>query len=111
MGVAAVVTLKNRVGDAAVGGHPVKGGGSCCGRGTCCVGGGCCGWEAQQVVTLKNRTKWGEARFGGTYGVEVGHPARGDFLRLHVISYRRVGQAASGDFLRGGTHCAPKRIL
>ena len=110
MGVAAVVTLKNRVGDAAVGGHPVKGGGSCCGRGTCCVGGGCCGWEAQQVVTLKNRTKWGEARFGGT-SCASGDFLRGwDFLRLHVKSYRRVGQAASGDFLRGGTHCAPTQL-
>ena len=40
--------------------------------------------------------------------VDVGHPARGDFLRLHVKSYRRMGLAASGDFLRGGTYCAPE---
>ena len=71
------VTLKNRARDAAVGGHPVKRGGRCCSRGTCCVGGGRCGWEPPQVVTLKNRKMWGEARFGGTYGVEVGLPARG----------------------------------
>ena len=50
--------------------------------------GGCCGLEAQQVVTLKNGKMWEEARFGGTYCVEVGLPARGDFLR-------------------GGNHCAP----
>ena len=70
-----LVTLNNRVVAAAVGGHPVKGGGRCRGRGTCCVGGGRCGWEPQQVVTLKNRKMWGEARFGRTYCVEVGLPA------------------------------------
>ena len=59
-----------------------EGGGRCCGRGTCCVGGGRCGWEPQQVVTLRNRKMWGEARFGGTYGVEVGLPARGDMRIL-----------------------------
>ena len=82
MGVAAFATLKNWAVAAAVGGHPVKGGGRCCGRGTCCVGGGRCGWEPQQVVTLRNRKMWGEARFGGTYGVEVGLPARGDMRIL-----------------------------
>ena len=97
MGVAAFVTLKNWAVAAAVGGHPVKGGGRCCGRGTCCVGGGRCGWEPQQVVMLKNREMWGEARFGGTYGVEVGLPTRGDRGILHVKSYRRVGLAASGN--------------
>ena len=34
------------------------------------------------VVTLKNRAMWGEARFGGTFGVEVGLPARGDMRIL-----------------------------
>ena len=46
------------------------------------MGGGRCGWEPQQVVMLKNREMWGEARFGGTYGVEVGLPARGDMRIL-----------------------------
>ena len=81
------VTLKNRAGDAAVGGHPVKRGGRCCSRGTCCVGGGRCGWEPPQVVTLKNRKMWGEARFGGTFGVEVGLPAREDMRILMSFQY------------------------
>ena len=38
---------------------------------------------------------WGEARFGGTFGVEVGLPARGDMRILHVKSYRLMGLAAS----------------
>ena len=53
-------------------------GGSCCGRGTSGEG----GWEPQQVVMLKNREMWGEARFGGTFGVEVRLPARGDMRIL-----------------------------
>ena len=83
------VTLNNRV----VAGTTT----SCSGGGTCCVGGGSCGWEPQQIVTLKNRKMWREAQFGGTYGVEVGLPARGDMRILHVKSYRWVGLAASGD--------------
>ena len=81
------VTLKNRAVAAAVGGHPVKVGGRCCGRGTCCVGGGRCGWEPQQVVMLKNREILGEARFGGTYCVEVGLPARGDMRKIMYFQY------------------------
>ena len=38
-----------------------------------------------------------EARFRGTCGVEVRLPARGDMRILHVISYSRLGLAASGD--------------
>ena len=34
------------------------------------------------VGGLRNRKMWGEARFGGTYGVEVGLPARGDMRIL-----------------------------
>ena len=30
---------------------------------------------------------WGEARFGGTYGVEVGLPARGDMRILMLFQY------------------------
>ena len=71
------VTLKNRAGDAAVGGHPVKRGGRCCSRGTCCVGGGRCGWEPPQVVTLKNRKMWGE-----DLRRRVGLPVRGDMRIL-----------------------------
>ena len=53
--------------------------------------------RALRVVTLKNRGMWGEARFGGTCGVEVGLPAREEMRILYVKSYKRAGPAASGD--------------
>ena len=39
--------------------------------------------EQQWVLTLKNRGLWGEARFGGTCGIEVGLFARGEMRILH----------------------------
>ena len=52
---------------------------------------------AAAARNVKEYEMWVEARFRGTCGVEVGLPARGDICILHVISYSRLGLAASGN--------------
>ena len=50
-----------------------------------------CRRGTQRVVALKKREMCGEgARFGGTFGVEVGLAMWGEMRILHVKSYRRV---------------------